>query len=193
MNSGIFSLKKVNALLLFFLSSSLLSFGGEKYSLEEVSKVLKAIDKIRSESLEESKRPRKIVITEKELNSYIAYRIETEKEEITREISLKLFEENKIEGKIVIDLRDQEIPKFLKPEMNFYLAARLEVQNGKARLDIKKLFLENQPVPPLLLDLVIYISAKLEKTQASSINDWYELPYGIDDIVTHLGWVSISY
>lgn len=193
MNSGIFSLKKVNALLLFFLSSSLLSFGGEKYSLEEVSKVLKAIDKIRSESLEESKRPRKIVITEKELNSYIAYRIETEKEEITREISLKLFEENKIEGKIVIDLRDQEIPKFLKPEMNFYLAARLEVQNGKARLDIKKLFLENQPVPPLLLDLVIYISAKLEKTQASSINDWYELPYGIDDIETHLGWVSIYY
>lgn len=193
MNSGIFSLKKVNALLLFFLSSSLLSFGGEKYSLEEVSKVLKAIDKIRSESLEESKRPRKIVITEKELNSYIAYRIETEKEEITREISLKLFEENKIEGKIVIDLRDQEIPKFLKPEMNFYLAARLEVQNGKARLDIKKLFLENQPVPPLLLDLVIYISAKLEKTQASSVNDWYELPYGIDDIETHLGWVSIYY
>jgi len=193
MNSRIFSLKKVSALLLFFLSSSLLSFEGEKYSLEEVSKVLKAIDKIRSESLEESKRPRKIFITEKELNSYIAYRIETEKEEITREISLRLFEENKIEGKIVIDLRDQEIPKFLKPEMNFYLAAKLEVQNGKARLDIKKLFLENQPVPPLLLDLVIYISAKLEKTQASSINDWYELPYGIDDIETHLGWVSISY
>jgi len=134
-----------------------------------------------------------MVITESELNSYLAYRLETEREEITREIHIKLLERNEIEGKIVIDLRNQEIPKFLKPLMNFYFRGRLEVQEGKAKLDLKKLFLENEPIPPMVLDLIIYISAKIEKTEASSINDWYELPYGIDSIETHSGWLALFY
>jgi hypothetical protein len=104
-----------------------------------------------------------------------------------------LLERNEIEGKIVIDLRNQEIPKFLKPLMNFYFAGKLEVGGGKIRLNIKKLFLENQPIHPMVLDLIIYISAKIEKTEASSINDWYELPHGIVNIETHPGWVAIFY
>jgi len=192
MNFGISLLKKASILL--FLCLSLFGFRSENYQLEEALKIIKAIDRIKAESLREREsKPRKIVITEGELNSYIAYRLETEKEEITREIRLKLDEDNRIDGKIVINLKNQEIPKFLKPEMNFYFRAKLEVENGKVRLDIKKLFLENQPVPLLLLDLVIYISSKLEKTQASSINDWYELPYGIDQIETHSGWAAIYY
>jgi len=192
MNFWISSLKKMCVFI--FLSFTLFGFMGENYSLEEALKVVKAIDKIKSESLREAKgEQRKIVITESELNSYIAYRLETERDEITREIRLKLFEENQIEGKILIDLRNQEIPKFLKPEMNFYFRAKLEVEKSRVRLDIKKLFLENQPVPPIFLDLVIYISSKLEKTEASSINDWYELPYGIGQIKTHSGWAAIYY
>jgi hypothetical protein len=56
---------------------------------------------------------RKIVITESELNSYIAYRIETEKEKIMKEFRLKLYKKNRIEGKVLVDLRGQKIPKFL--------------------------------------------------------------------------------
>jgi hypothetical protein len=194
MNLRMDFLKRISFFLFLSFSFALFCFGGENYSLEEALKVLKAIERIKAETASKSKSTlRKIAITESELNSYIAYRIETEKEEVTKEIRLKLLERNEIEGKIVIDLRNQEIPKFLKPLMNFYFAGKLEVEGGKIRLNIKKLFLENQPIHPMVLDLIIYISAKIEKTEASSISDWYEFPYGIDNIETHPGWVAIFY
>ena len=180
-----FFVRKI-AFIFIFLSFSILSFGIQDYSLPEALKVLKAFEKIKSEQPRGNKSSlRRIVITESELNSYIAYRIEEEKEEIMKELRLKLFKKNKIEGKILIDLRGQKIPKFLRPQMTLYFRGKLEVENERARLDIKDLFLEDQRVEPTIIDFILYIAAKIENTEARSINDWYELPYLIKDIKTH--------
>jgi hypothetical protein len=69
--------------------------------------------------------------------------------------------------------------------MDFYFAADLEAASGKVKLDLRKLFLGDEPIQPLILDLIIAVASRLDKTQATSINDWYELPYGIKDIKTH--------
>jgi len=165
-----------------------------KYSLAEAQKVLSAIDEVEAATeLPWSGPLREIVISESELNSYIAYRIETEKEEIMKELRLKLFEKNRIEGKIHIDLRGQKIPQFIRPEMDFYFAADLPTDNGKVKLDLKELFLENQPIQPWIIDLIIAISARISNTEASSISDWYELPYGIKDIKTQNGKAIFYY
>ncbi len=185
MNFRMFSRRKITFVFLF-LSFSILFYGIQNYSLPKALRVLKAIEKIKSEQSRENKSSlRKIVITESELNSYIAYRIETEKEEIMKELRLKLFKRNKIEGKILIDLKGQKIPKFLRPKMTFYFGGKLEVENGRARLDIKDLFLEDQRVEPAIIDFIIRIAAKIENKETSSINDWHELPYLIKDIKTH--------
>jgi len=34
----------------------------------------------------------------------------------------------------------------------------------------------------LLLDTVIYLASKFKGTENTSLNDWYELPYGIKDV-----------
>ncbi len=168
------------------LSFSILSSGIQDYSLPEALKVLKAIDKMESEQSRGDKDPlKKIVITEEELNSYIAYRIETEKEEIMKELRLKLFKKNKIEGKVLIDLKGQKIPEFIRPQMTLFFGGKLEVEKGKARLNIKDLFLEDQRVKPTILDLILNIASKIKNTEVSSMNDWYELPYGIKDIKTN--------
>jgi ribosome-binding ATPase YchF (GTP1/OBG family) len=167
------------------LSFSILSSGIQDYSQPEALKVLKAIEKMEGEQSRGDKDPlKKIVITEKELNSYIAYRIETEKEEIMKELRLKLFKKNKIEGKVLIDLRGQKIPEFIRPQMTLYFGGKLEVEKRKARLNIKDLFLEDQRVKPTILDVILNIASKIQKTEVSSMNDWYELPYGIKDIKT---------
>jgi hypothetical protein len=166
----------------------------QDYSLAEALKILRAIDKITSEGARPGGgRLRKIAVTESELNSYIAYRIEAEKEEIMKELRLKLFDKNRIEGKIHIDLRGRRVPQFIRPEMNFYFAAGLLVSKGGVKIDIQKLFLEDQPIQPLLLDLVIAISARLNNEKATSISDWYELPYGIRDIKTEKGKATFYY
>jgi ribosome-binding ATPase YchF (GTP1/OBG family) len=173
------------AFIFLFLSFSILSSGLQDYSLPEAEKVLKAIETMENEQSRGEKDPlKKIVITEKELNSYIAYRIETEEEEIMKELRLKLFKRNKIEGKVSIDLRGQKIPEFIRPQMTLFFGGKLEVKKGKARLNIKDLFLEDQRVKPTILDLILNVASKINKTEASSMDDWYELPYGIKDIKT---------
>lgn len=168
--------------------------GNNRYSFREAMKVKNILDKIRAEQKEEAQRALKeIVITESEFNSYIAYLIEVNREKVMRELRLKLFKENKIEGKIFIDLTGQDIPKFLRPQMTFYFKGNFQVENGRAKINIKKLFLEDQPIPPLILDLIIYISSQIQNFEASSINDWYELPYGIINIETKRGRAIISY
>jgi len=166
----------------------------QAYSLVEAQKVLNAIDNLILENQRPWSGPRReIVITESELNSYIAYRIETEKEEIMKELKLKLFEMNRIEAKIHIDLKGQEIPQFIRPEMDLYFAADLEVADGKVRLNLKEIFLGDQPIQPFVIDLIIAISSKLSNIEASSITDWYELPYGIKDIKTQKGEAVFYY
>ena len=182
------------AFIFLFLSFSILSSGIQDYSLPEAQKVLKAIEKMESEqSRGDEDSHKKIVITEKELNSYIAYRIETEKEEVMKELRLKLFKRNRIEGKVLIDLKGQKIPVFIRPQMTLFFGGKLEVKNGKARLDIKDLFLEDQRVKPTILDIILNIASKTNKTEISSMKDWYELPYGIKDIETKRRKVTFYY
>jgi len=178
----------------FCFSLSLFSFALQNYSPPEAKKVLDAIEKIKSAPPSTAQNiSRRVVVTESELNSYIAYRIETEKEEIMKELRLKLFENNKIEGKIGIDLSQQKIPGFLPPRMTFYFAGKVEVKEGKVRLDLQKLYLEGQSIQPMILDFIIFLVAKIENTEASSINDWYELPYEIKDFETHPGQLIVFY
>ena len=185
---------KILKILCLFLPLSVFSFALQNYSLAEAQKVLDAIEKIKSALPSKTQDiSRRLAVTESELNSYIAYRIETEKEEIMRELQLKLFENNKIEGKIGIDLSQQKIPSFLSPRMTFYFAGRVEVEAGRVRLNIQKLFLEGQPIQPLILDFIIYLTAKIENIKASSITDWYELPFGIDNFESHPGLLIVYY
>lgn len=180
--------------VLVLIVFSMFLYAYQDYSLQEAQKVLKALEKMNIEQFREDRGDlKKIVITESELNSYIAYRIETEKEEIMRELQVKLFDENRIEGMILIDLTGQKIPKFLSPRMTYYFRGKLEVKNEKVKLFIKDLFLEGQPIQPMVLDFIIYIASRIENTEVSSINDWYELPYGIKNIETQKGKAIFYY
>jgi len=171
------------AFIFLFFSFSISSSGLQDYSLPEALRVLRAIKKAQSEQSKRNKDPiRKIVITESELNSYTGYRIEKEKEKTMKEFRLKLFKENKIEGKVMMDLRGQKIPKFLRPQMTIYFGGKLEVKNGMARFNIKDLFLGDQRLKPKIIDIIIRIATKTKSTKAWSINDWHELPYGIKDV-----------
>ena len=164
---------------------SLIASGTQNYSRQEVEKVLKALEKIERETASGTLRSiQKISVTESEFNSYISYSIEEKKEKFLKELRIKLFKKNKIEGMVLIDLRGEKIPKFFRPQMTLYFRGKLEVKNGFVRLGLKDLFLEEQRIEPKILDLVIAFAAKIENFEVWSINDWYELPYGIKDIET---------
>jgi len=170
--------------------------GGELQAAarKQALKVLKALDSIQAESLS-SKSPalRRSDFSEEEFNAYVAYRIDEEKEDVLRDLKLKLFGGNRVEGMAIIDLRRQNLPSFIKPRMNFYFEGVLVIQDGKGRFDFRKLFLEGQEVPLIVLDMIIDIAARMGKSDAASIRAWADLPYGIKDLKTREGGISLFY
>ncbi len=188
-----FYLRKI-AFACLVLSFSIFSSGIQNYSLPEALKVLKAFEEIeREQSRADKKKLKEIVITESEFNSYVAYRIEKEKSKTLKELRFKFFKRNKIEGKIFIDLKGYKATKFLKPQMTLYFGGRLEVKDGQARFNMKDLFLDGQRIQVRILDLVLYIQAKIENMEVTSIKDWYEIPFGIKDIKVHRGKAVFYY
>jgi len=164
------------------------------YSKAEAFKVMSLIERIQLEQLEKGKgKLRNVAVTESEFNSYVAYRIEVEKEEVMKELSLKFFDDNRVEGKVVVDLRKQKLPKILKPEMTFFLGGELEVKDGHVRFDLQELFLGVQRIQPAVLDLVIFLGSKITGEEAFSMTDWWVLPYGIKDVKTQKGMVTFYY
>ena len=177
--------RKKFVFVFLFLAFSVFISGIQDYSRQDVDKILKAIEKVERETARGTRRSlEKVSVDESELNSYIAYRIEEENERFLKELRVKLFKKNKIEGKILVDLRGENIPKFLRPQMTLYFGGKLEVKDDMVRLVLKDLFLEDQRIDPNVLDFVIALTAKIEKYEVWSINEWYELPYGIKDIET---------
>jgi len=182
-------------LITFFpLLSSDLQSENQNYSKQEAEKVLRLIDRIQKEQMErEAEGVREVVVTEGELNSYIAYRIEAEGSEVLKELRLKIYEKNRLEGKIYIDLRGQDLPKILRPEMNFYLDGTIEVKDRMARLKLKSIYLESKKISPEMLNMVIYLGSKSQGTESFRLDDWFELPYGIKNIESENGSATFSY
>jgi len=175
----------------FFLSQN--SIAQASYSFEEALKVLELIEKVNSESENDYSGPlRKVVVSESELNSYLAFRLEQE-EDVLKELILKLFDENRIEGKILLRFKKTGFSLMLKPEMVFYFSGTIKVKEEAARLDIDKLFFNKEPVEPLLLDTVIYLASKIQGTENTGLSDWYELPYGIKDVRIEKGRAVFYY
>jgi hypothetical protein len=160
----------------------------------DAQRVLRVIEKIEKEgSPGPGAASRKEVVSETELNAYMAYRIASEKEEIMKGLRLKLLPRNRIEGKIFIDLSGRRVPGFLKPQMNVYFSGVIETEGPKVRVHFESLFLEEQRIQTALLDLIIYTVSRFEKMEPVSIEDWYDLPYGIRKLETRTGELVVSY
>ena len=185
--------KRIIFFLIFHFAFSI-TFCLQSYSVEEVIKVLKAIEKVEKGTVRRTKRSlEQISITESELNSYIAYRIEEENERYLKELRIKLFKKNKIEGRILVDLQGEDVPKFLKPQMTLFFGGELEAKDGKVRLILKDLFLEEQRIDPNVLDFLIAFVAKIGNYEVWSLKDWWELPHGIKDVKTQRGKATFYY
>jgi hypothetical protein len=168
--------------------------GWQEYSLREAQKVLDIIDRIEREQLvKRADDIRSVDVTESEFNAYVAHRIRVEQEEVLKELRFKILADNRIEIRALVDLKGQDLPKYLRPEMVFYLGGTLEIQKGGVRMKLKDLFLGDQRIQPMVLDLVIFIASKIQNTEPAGIEDWYELPYGIKDIKTREGRATFYY
>ncbi len=132
--------------------------------------------------------------SERELNAYIAHRIETEGEDILTDLRLKLFPGNRIEGLAVIDLRDRKLPAFIKPHDEHHLRRRSrDASAGKARIRFESLYLEQQRIQTALLDMIVPTVAGSKGRNPSGSTTGTSFPYGIIGLETRQGRLVASY
>jgi hypothetical protein len=161
---------------------------------KDAFKVKKELERIEVESLAGRKGPLKSVdFTETELNAWLAFRLDEEKEDVLQVLALKLFPENRVEGRAYVDLSRARLPLGFKPKFNLFFSARLLVESGAAKIEFTKLFLEGQQVSMLLLDLMITAASGLGKSDASAIKEWVLLPYGLKNLRIDTGRVRLYY
>jgi hypothetical protein len=132
-------------------------------------------------------------VSESDLNAWIAYSMATEMEKYVRSCELRLHPGNRAEGKLVLDLSATPVSAILPARPELYFSARAETKEGRIRITMDDLFLGTQRLSPGFIDTVIAFAASLEGQKATSLGDWYPLPYGIRRLESQAGRLICYY
>jgi len=156
--------------------------------------VISELEKIEKEQAGRGARGgRTYTVSEDDLNAFVAYRIVSDQERYVKSCELKLQPQNRVEGKILIDVSGQLLTILLPPKVELLFSAGVETRAGKIRITMDNLFMGTQRLSPAFIDTVIAVVSGLEGVKATSLKDWYDLPYGIRRMETGAGRLVLCY
>ncbi len=139
-----------------------------------------------------ARRGRTLALTEADLNLFLAYRIEITNERYVKSCEVKIVGTDRIEGKLLINMGSNSIP-LLPSEFSLFFSAGVETRDGRARIAMDNLFVGTQRLSPSVIDAVIAMVSRLDGVQPTSLQDWYDLPYGIRKIDAKPGALTLRY
>lgn len=156
--------------------------------------VMRLLESIDTEREKSGNRARTAVVDEASLNAFIAFQLAAGDDPL-QELVLKLFPQNRVEGKAVVRLKGKNVPAFLQAPLPFLFSGRLESEEGRAKFLFDRLFLHGQPIQPALVDLIVAFAqgGKGGGESPGGLDDWYGLPYGIRKIEIRKGGVVLHY
>lgn len=134
---------------------------------------------------------RRLTFSEEEFNAYAACRLENEP--YVKSAVLKLLAGNKVEGRVGIDLGKPQASGLVPQKQDLLFAAHFETKDGRIRIGMDSLYLGTQAIAPAFVDLVIGIVSSLEGVKSTTLDDWYDLPRGVQRLETLPGRVVIIY
>jgi hypothetical protein len=149
-----------------------------------------------------TKQGRRTMVTENEVNSYLAYEARAQLPTGVVEPSLSILGTGRVSGRAVVDLdavRKAKSPTSLLDPMN-YLMGRLPVaatgvlrtSNGVGRFALESASVGGVPIPKLILqEIVTYYSRTAENPSGLSLDDPFALPARIREIQVERGQAII--
>ncbi len=159
---------------------------------ERAMKVVEALEKAESESTRASAVTRRpLEFSEADLNAFVAYDLLATNEEYVKEVALKLFDKNRVEGKIVVAIAQAQARGGLPSRLELFFAAGFETEAGRIRINMDSLYLGKEKLPVAFIDTVIAVVSRLQGYEPTSLSDWYELPFGIQRLETRPGKVFV--
>lgn len=180
-------------LLVSFLSSPAQIKTESNADFDHALKIISFLDQVARLREQTGQSQSKLVeFEEKEANAYFQY-LFAEQVPAVRTIELKLFPREKVEGRLLLNLRHYSIPSYFKDEVNLYFSARVECSEHKVRLLFDSLYLEKQRIQPEVVDYLIDLVASSRGLESGHLRDWYDLPPGVEKLSTGQGKLIIYY
>jgi hypothetical protein len=136
---------------------------------------------------------RRLVFSEAELNAYAACRLEDEREPYVKQIVIKLLADDRIEGRVAIDLGKPQASGLVAQKQDLLFAAKVESKDGRVRIDMDALYIGTQAISPAFVDVIIGVVSKLQGYEPTSLKDWYDLPRGVLRLESRPGQVVVIY
>lgn len=194
MLSRVFKIKIFLTLFLLGLSAGLTQVKTDFISdLDHALKIINFLDYVARIREETGRSQGKIAeFEENEVSAFFQY-LFTEQVPTVKALELKLFPKEKIEGHLLLNLNGYNLPSYFKDELNLYFSARAKCLNRKIRLVFNSLYLETQRIEPKIIDYLIDLIASSLKIEAHHLEDWYDLPSGVEKISISQGKLRIYY
>ncbi|MGB9893793.1 MAG: hypothetical protein ACPLRA_05220 [Candidatus Saccharicenans sp.] len=165
----------------------------ETKKLDQALKIINFLDQAASLRQETGRFQGRIAeFSEEEVAAFFE-QIFSEQASAFKSIDLKFFPGKKVEGRVLLDLSNQGLPPSFKPEVNLYFAARIEISQRKVRLNFSSLYIETQRVQPEIIDSLIALIARARGLEARSLESWYDLPEGVENLDTAEGKLLVYY
>jgi hypothetical protein len=136
---------------------------------------------------------RRLTFSEAELNAYIACRLEDQNELYVKAVILKLLADDRVEGRVSIDLGKPQASGLVPQKQDLLFAAKAETRDGQIRIDMDALYLGTEPISPDFVDVIIRVVATLQGYPPTSLKDWYDLPRGVQRLESRPGQVVVIY
>ncbi|MEW6457382.1 MAG: hypothetical protein AB1410_11790 [Acidobacteriota bacterium] len=180
--------------ILIFLTLIIYNFGVYRSSFYEINISEEAAERA-AKHIERIKRGEKRLFkfflkkeyfTEEEINSYIYYRMKERTPSEIKEVRIFFGTNGVLAGFSKIDLTDSTIknlPEFFKGEFPVAFEGKILSEEGKIKLKINKLMISNVLVSPLLVNQLTDFFSKGRRDNYKSINEWFDLPYGIKRVL----------
>src|SRR6266850_2269000 len=149
-----------------------------------------------------TRQPRKTLVTESEVNSYLVYESREQLPTGVVEPSITILGDGRLSGRAVVDLdavRKEKNPTSLLDPMN-YLMGKLPVtatgvlktSNGVGRFELESARVSSVPIPKLFLqEIVSYYSRTPERPSGIALDDPFALPARIREIQVERGQAII--
>jgi hypothetical protein len=174
----------------------------ERTSKRDAASLKQKVATITAQGEQPSAATRRTIVTESEVNSYLAYEAGSQIPVGVVEPSIVVVGPGRLSGRAVVDLdavRKQKAPTSLLDPMN-YLMGRLAVtavgtlktSNGIGHFELESSNVGSVPIPKILLqEIVSYYSRTPEKPAGISLDDPFQLPARIREIKVERGQAII--
>jgi hypothetical protein len=160
---------------------------------KDALKVKDILRKIEKHPHKENSKEQIAEVSEKELNSYIAYELAQDKDNPVNSLIVDLLEKNHIQGKIALNAQKLNLGIVFGDDLGFDFNGFVHSRDGKARFELTALQLNGKPVKPQLLDYVIKAAELYYGTELGRVDDWYEMPEGIKRVAVTNGKAILYY